>query len=68
MALVVRTVLVFVPTPVFVFFQHYMVWEDLKPLKLKKEPNSVLSSPGQKLLHARDENNFVLYHFVQTLY
>lgn len=34
----VRALLVFVPTSVFVFFhcQTCMVWEDLKPFKLKK--------------------------------
>lgn len=60
----VRIVLIFVPTSSFVFFhcQHSIVWEDLKPLKLKEESNPVLSSLGQKLLHSRDENIFGLYH------
>lgn len=31
-------------------------------MKLKKELNPVLSSLGQKLLHARVENIFILYH------
>jgi len=39
-----------------------MVCGNLKPLKLKKDLNPVFSSVGQKLLHARDENIFVLYH------
>lgn len=53
-----------VPTFSLVFFhcQHSIVWEDLKPLKLKEESNPVLSSLGQKLLHSRDENIFGLYY------
>lgn len=60
----VRIVLIFVPTFSLVFFhcQHPIVWEHLKPLKLKEEPNPVLSSLGQKLLHSRDESIFGLYH------
>lgn len=56
--------MIFVPTFSLVFFhcQHSIVWEDLKPLKLKEESNPVLSSLGQKLLHSRDENIFGLHH------